>query len=92
MFLNAGMVRIIGVEASTQYTNKNLFMNFNATWQRIMTSENYINYKSQTYSTPEFHANLTASGCFWHNPNRKHQLWARSTVQFQTATHYQSLT
>lgn len=91
MFLNAGMVRIIGVEASTQYTNKNLFMNFNATWQRIMTSENYINYKSQTYSTPAFHANLIASGCFWHTKNREHQLWARGTVQFQTATYYQSL-
>lgn len=91
MFINAGKVRVLGVEGSAQYNSDNLFVNFNATWQRVMTSDNYITYKSQTYSTPEFHANLTASGCFWHNKDRAHQLWARGTVQFQTATHYQSL-
>lgn len=91
MFINAGMVRIIGVETSAQYNHSDLYLNFNATWQRIMTSDNYITYKSQTYSTPAFHANMIASGCFWHTKNRNHQLWARGTVQFQTATYYQSL-
>lgn len=91
MFINAGKVRILGVEAATQYNHNNLFVNLNATWQRIMTSDNYIDYKSQTYSTPEFHANLTAAGCFWHTRDRAHQLWARGTLQFQTATYYQSM-
>ena len=91
IFINAGKVRILGADASAQYTNDNLFLNFNATWQRVMTSDNYITYKSQTYSTPEFHANLTASGCFWRNRKHNHQLWARGTVQFQTATNYQSV-
>ena len=91
MFINAGKVRILGVDASTQYNNNDLFVNLNATWQRILTSEEYIDYKSQTFSTPEFHTNLTVAGCFWHSPSRNHQLWARSTMQFSTATHYQSL-
>lgn len=91
MFINAGKVRLLGVDASAQYNHNNLFVNLNATWQRILTSDNYIDYDSQTFSTPEFHANMTVSGCFWHSPNRNHQLWARSTVQFSTATYYQSL-
>lgn len=91
MFINTGKVRNLGVDVSAQYNHNDLFVNMNATWQRILTSENYIEYDSQTFSTPEFHTNMTVAGCVWHNPNRKHQLWARSTVQFRTATFYQSL-
>ena len=91
IFINAGKVRILGVDASAQYNHNNLFVNLNATWQRILTSDNYIDYNSQTFSTPEFHTNMTVAGCVWHSPSRKHQLWARSTVQFSTATYYQSL-
>lgn len=95
IFRNAGKVRSIGVDAAMQYTLPRFFTNVNATWQRIMTSEDYIVYNSQTFSTPEFHANATIAFSPYNGKGRGFftggKLWLRGTAQFQTKTYYQSV-
>lgn len=95
IFRNAGKVRTIGIDAAMQYTLPRFFTNVNATWQRIMTSEDYIVYNSQTFSTPEFHTNATIAFSPYNGKGRGFftggKLWLRGTAQFQTKTFYQSV-
>jgi outer membrane receptor protein involved in Fe transport len=84
-------VYLFGVEGSAQYQRRNLFANLNATWQRVVKHEHYLVYKSQTYSTPAMHANLTVAGAPYHGKGSGFfnggTLWVRGTTQFQTATY-----
>ena len=95
IFNNTGKVHLFGVEGSAQYQRRDFFANLNATWQRVVKHENYIVYKSQTYSTPAMHANLTVAGAPYHGKGSGFftggTLWVRGTTQFQTATHYPTI-
>ena len=91
IFNNTGKVHLFGVEGSAQYQQRDFFANLNATWQRVVKHENYIVYKSQTYSTPAMHANLTVAGAPYRGNGSGFfnggTLWVRGTTQFQTATY-----
>lgn len=95
IFINAGNVHTIGVDAEMQYTIPQFFLNVNATYQKILRSEDYIVYDHQTYSTPAFHANATAAFKAYDGKGtgflRGGKLWVRGTAQFQTTTFYHSL-
>ena len=95
IFNNTGKVYLFGVEGSAQYQRRNLFANLNATWQRVVKHEHYLVYKSQTYSTPAFHANLTVAGAPYRGKGSGFfdggTLWLRGTTQFQTATYYPTI-
>lgn len=95
IFVNAGKVKEIGVEGSVNYQTSRLLMNGNATWQRIMSSEDYSVHEGNTYGTPEFVAKgLVAYAPYEGKGNgllNGGKLWLRGSADFQTKTYYQTL-
>ncbi len=95
IFMNAGKVHIFGIEGAAQFHRRNFFANLNATWQRVVKHENYIVYKSQTFSTPAFHANLTSAFSPYSGNGKGFfkggTLWLRGTAQFQTTTYFPAI-
>ena len=94
LFLNSGTVKQVGAEGSVQYTAPRLLVNLNATWQRIVDSEDYAVYRHETYGTPAFCANLTGAWAFYDGTGsgclRGSKLWLRAMAQVQSETHYVS--
>lgn len=93
LFHNAGRVKQTGVDLSAQYTASKFFVSANATWQQVLTSEEYNVYKSNRYGIPKFMTHVvaayspysgTGTGSFWGG-----RLWVNLNANLQTKTYYQ---
>lgn len=59
--VNAGQLTNAGVETAASYTISRFTVDANITWQRVLSSRNYLTIGHGLYNIPDFQANLAAS-------------------------------
>ena len=64
-FKNAGMMKTIGIEGSSSITVPRASLNFNFTWQHVLSGKNYSFRGSRIYNIPPFTSNLTINYKLW---------------------------
>ena len=61
IYLNSGSMKNMGIELTTAYTRNRFTARLNATWQHLISSENYKATSSRIYNIPNLTTNLVAS-------------------------------
>ena len=90
-YINAGTLKIAGVEAALGYSRKSFHARANATWQRALSAEQYTYSDHEIYSVPSVIANLTCEKRLfpWKNEkanDSKHSLWLSGNLQYTSRT------
>ncbi len=58
-YINSGRLKIVGAEGELSYKLPTFYSRVNASWQRVISSEQYYSNGNAIYSVPSFSANLT---------------------------------
>ena len=90
-YINAGMLKIAGIEAELGYSMESFRARGNATWQRALSAEQYTYSDHEIYSVPSVIANLTCEKRLfpWKNEkanDSKHSLWLSGNLQYTSRT------
>ena len=60
-YWNSGTMKNIGLELTSTYKRKKIYINGNITWQHLLSAEDYKTSGNRIYNIPEWSANLNAN-------------------------------
>jgi iron complex outermembrane receptor protein len=83
-FINAGILKIAGVEAEASYSKPSFHARLNGTWQRVIDAEQYTYSNNYIYSVPSLLCNFTCDKRLLNKPG--HSLWLSGNLRYTSRT------
>lgn len=83
-FINAGNLKIAGVELELGYNTTSLHTHLNTTWQRALSAEQYTYSDHYIYSVPSVITNLTCEQRLLRKTH--HSLWLSGNLRYTSRT------
>lgn len=83
-FINAGNLKIAGVELELGYNTASLHTRLNTTWQRALSAEQYTYSDHYIYSVPSVITNLTCEQRLLRKTH--HSLWLSGNLRYTSRT------
>ena len=83
-YINAGRLKVIGIEGELNYKTPTMYARINLAWQRALNAEQYYYSDHTIYSIPDFTVNLASRKRLFHTDN--HALWLKGNIKYTSRT------
>lgn len=84
LYYNTGKLDLIGIENVLSYTDKNLMVTYNMSYQHVLNAEHYTSNKHQIYNIPSFSGNLIAAAKIFSLPHEQ-SFWLRGNLSIYSS-------
>lgn len=84
LYYNTGKLDLIGIENVLSYTDKNLMVTYNMSYQHVLNAEHYTSSKHQIYNIPSFSGNLIAAAKIFSLPHEQ-SFWLRGNLSIYSS-------
>lgn len=81
-YSSSGKVKLMGVELFSHYDMSRILINWNLTWQHLLSSHNYYGYHHQMQNTPSFESKFTS--CYKIFVHKNSSLWTNLNLKYSS--------